>query len=77
MGNIRVQYKRNKKDKTVGLRTYRVMIDDHTVQQGPNSVETTHVQTCEILGKTDTQCLHSINHKAQGNSSQCLEALKC
>lgn len=28
--------------------TYRVMVDDHAVQQGANCIETAHVQTCEL-----------------------------
>lgn len=28
-------------------RTYGVMLDDHTVQQGPDSIEATHIQTCQ------------------------------
>lgn len=42
-------------------RTYRVMLDDHAVQQGANSIETTHVQTCEF-GNTVKQSLNTTNH---------------
>lgn len=37
------------------------MLDDHAVQKGANSIETTHVQTCE-LGNVVKQSLDTINH---------------
>lgn len=38
-------------------RTYRVMLDDHAVQQGADGIETTHVQACELR--------NIVNHKSQ------------
>lgn len=42
--------------------THRVMVDDHSVQQGANSVETTYVQTCRDGKDCQTKSTH---HKKQ------------
>lgn len=40
-------------------RTYRIMFDDHAVQQGADGIETAHVQACELR--------NTVNHKSQTN----------
>lgn len=45
-------------------RTYRVMLDDHAVQQGANGIETAHVQTCEVGNVVKTKSAHHKLRKA-------------